>query len=227
MDQKDYEGANKLGDVKWSIIHDNEGSQLEPYTFVNVNGGTGAGHSGVTIGTGVDLGSVKIDPSTFQNLFKPYAANSSSDPNLNLLYRAVNQAVPLTLDAAAAFLGDPNGKIVKSTVKPLSTVQLVQSISSSITPSQENVLTNYAEQAIFDPTDKNWQNNSHSNIPFDAPLGQLQLPGQIQTVMVDETYNTGSVIGTVFSSIVAAAKTIDAKHPLGLASAWGSVSILN
>jgi hypothetical protein len=111
-------------------------------------------------------------------------------------------------------LGPPKGATRTIGKKTLT----VQSVSSSITQSQANVLSNRAEKDHFIETANAWQ--KYSGIAFvDIPSS---VASQVQTVLVDQDFNAGSING-VKASILKAIKSITQALPYGTGSAWQSV----
>jgi hypothetical protein len=199
-----YQGPANQGQVLWTFVRQNEGNELEPYVPL-------LGHSSVTIGTGVDLANGGITQSVFQSLFSPYAAEVGTDQNLTLLWGAAQKN--LTLQNAVSYLGSNGATITNSVTNSQSvTTNTVQSISSSITPSQANVLANYAEKMAFNTAVSNWQ--GVSSVSFYA------LKPQIQTVLVDEAYNRGS--GSDVISVIDAINDVISSD--GSESSWDAVT---
>ena len=153
--------------VDWSFIHSFEGINGQIELAPSVPPG---GLSGVTVGLGVDFGGGVITPAVLTNLF----GNWNADPNLSFLAGTIGHT-------GSSALADLNKGPVQSVpaIGP-------QSTGVSLTTSQANALTTYAEQATYTTlvndynTDAATYGNSWSTVP-----------GGARTAITDMAYNFG------------------------------------
>jgi GH24 family phage-related lysozyme (muramidase) len=155
-----YTTASQPGGTRidWNLIDANEGGNyLNPYVPVPAGD--------VTVGIGVDLGT-GISRQQFSSLFPTYA----TDPNLAFLYNAIGGVGDLDyLNAGLAVCGLP--------------VTYEESVSVSITQSQADTLTNFAQQNISQAVIEEYDAASKNQF--------VNLPAGVQTVLVDIAYNVG------------------------------------
>ncbi|MBR1156268.1 pesticin C-terminus-like muramidase [Bradyrhizobium sp. JYMT SZCCT0428] len=197
--------------INWSFVHSHEGGNLlTPYVPLS-SPGVVAGRSGITLGIGVDLSSGIISQSDFASLFPDYASN----PNLKFLYGATNAST--SKSAALAYL--ETGEVEKKS-------RIETSMSVSVTQSQANKLTAFAESETLADLITAWQGSSLWGGTAVVPISAL--PAQAQTVLVDVAFQYGPTnlrtkTPSFWRDMIEAAKTISAAAPNGSASAWTTV----
>jgi hypothetical protein len=174
--------------INWNIIDAHEGGNwLDPYVPFTAAAAEGQ-KSGVTIAIGVDLAN-GITQGQFASIFKDYASN----PNLHYLYNAALRA--MTGKYALDYLKPPNGAIQTirtiDSFDPAWTAVDPASVSISITQSQTNELTNWAQQNTATEVERLWNAYTSSFVWAGTPI-LSSLPWQAQTGFVDVAYNSGT-----------------------------------
>ena len=206
--------------IHWDIIHTNEGGDwLNPYVPINVNNPTG--HSGLTIGYGIDLGN-GIKQDEFSNILNNLGNDPNlvmDDPDLSYLYTATKPVIGPALQGvgALAYLQPPNGQEQIITVNG---IKDPASISVSITPSQANALTNQVEiDHLSDPNTGLLTQWTKGLTQYGRNVDFTELPWQAQTALMDIDFNYGN-IKSVLKDAIAAAATISPTNPNGTAAEW-------
>lgn len=177
--------------------------------------GVPSANSGVTIGIGVDLAN-GLHQSDLEGIFPDYEDN----PNLLFLYKAIGAdgADLIIGQDALNFLSPPNGAEQTITVNGLPDPA---SVSVSITQSQAEQLTNWAQTATVTTIESAWTAGGGSINSL------LSLPSLAQTVLVDVGYNSGAQLNKsaprFLADMIAAAQTVSTVTPNGAVAAWQTV----
>jgi hypothetical protein len=159
--------------IDTDFIHGQEGGiYTNPYIPTDKNDNV-IGHSGITIGYGLDLGS-GITKSQFETLFP----NWQSDPGLSFLHGAIG----LTGDAAQTYLNSvgPNGYTFDKYGNDINT-------SISVSTTNANALSDFGQQRTLNNLINEWNNNPNTTIDFN------ELPPEAQTALADVAYQYGDL----------------------------------
>jgi hypothetical protein len=202
--------------INWSTILGNEGNDVfVPYTLR----GPRAGHSGITIASGVDLNNLGIVPADFAAALHLSSQQIQANANLKFLSGEIG-AIPSTTT--------PKSKINTSAINDLITkaaaivtagkqpgqTQQLSATTISITPAQATELDNFAEQRTVTKMTNAW------SVPS---VAISQLDTSVQTALADVFYNGAVGTAGVLAAVEAAAQSTAAPNTPAWQTVWGAV----